>query len=71
MKVRSYRKYKKAVKKAGAKRVATREEYGIIQRRLRQRYGKDIKTARTSAIEKALKRAGLTQEEISRLRGRK
>jgi len=68
MKVRDYRGYKKAVKRAGAKEIATPEQYKLIKQRLRKKYGK---TARTSTIEKALGRSGLSANQISRLRGTK
>ncbi len=63
--VRSYGQYKKAVKKAGGKEIATPKQYRTIQARMLKKYSK---TARTSSIEKALKRSGLTQTQISRLR---
>ncbi len=71
---RTYRQYKKQVKKLGAKKIATPGEYAVIQQRLDKVYKKPARktmtTPRTRAIEKALKRAGVTQQEINRLRGR-
>jgi len=63
----TYRKYKKGVKKLGAKQVATPVEFKLIQKRMQKRYGK---TLRTSSIEKSLRKAGLTEKEIARLRGK-
>ena len=63
----SYGSYKKGVKKHGGKQIATRKEFAIIQKRMKVKYGK---TARTSSIEKALKRSGLSASEIARLRGK-
>ena len=63
----SYRQYKKRVKKLGAKEIATPEQYAKIQKRL----DKVFKTVRTSAVEKRLRKAGLTEKEIARLRGKR
>ena len=65
----TYRQYKKAAKKLGAKTIATRKEFAIIQGRLRKKYGK-FKTVRTKTITRGLKQAGVTQQKIKRLRGR-
>ena len=59
-----YKQYKKGVKKLGGKQIATRKEFAIIQQRLDKIYGNRTKTTR------ALKRSGLTQKEINRLRGK-
>lgn len=67
----TYRQYKKGVEKLGAKQIATPEEYAIVQRRLDKIYKKKFKTVRTSAVEKRLRKAGLTEAEINRLRGKK
>ena len=67
----TYQQYKKAVKKLGAKQIATPEQYAIVQKRLDRIYKKKFKTARTKAVEKGLKQAGLTQKEMDRLRGKK
>ena len=65
--VQSYRKYKKGVKKLGGKEVATRKQYGIIKSRIAAK--SRFSTARTLAIEGQLRKSGLTQKEINRLRG--
>ncbi len=65
--VQSYRQYKKGVKRLGGKQVATRLEYGIVRRRLKAK--KRFTTARTTAIEGQLKKAGITRKEMNRLRG--
>ena len=65
----------------------TRAEKKIIDKRLRKQYPqmfeknwakslkkkvkKEFKTARTSDIENKLRRAGLSEKEIARLRGKK
>lgn len=67
----TYRQYKKRVKKLGAKQIATPEEYAIVQQRLDKIFKKKFKTVRTSAVEKGLRRGGLTQKEIDRLRGKR
>jgi len=80
----THKQYKKAVKKLGAKQIATPAEFEKIQqafgrkriyRRIRERTARraalrDAKpTVRTKSIEKRLERAGLTQRERDRLRG--
>ena len=63
--VRSYGQYKKAVKKAGGEEIATPKQYEKIKARMMKKYNK---TARTSSIEKALAKSGLSQAKIRQLR---
>jgi len=65
--LRSYKQYRKAVKKAGGREVATPGQYARIKKRLKAKYG--YKTVRTSSIEKALRKSGLTDSQIAKLRG--
>ncbi len=67
----SYRKYKKGVKRLGGKQIATRAEYKIVKSRMKAKEKGRFSTARTQAIEGQLRKSGLTQKEINRLRGRK
>ena len=68
MKVRDYRGYKKAVKRAGAKEIATPQQYKRIKQRLRKRYGK---TLATDEVTRLLKQAGIGSATVSKLRGLK
>ena len=66
----TYRQYRKGVKRLGGKEVASRAQYKRIQKKLRKKRGGGFTTARTSAIEKQLRKAGLTEKEIAKLRGK-
>ena len=67
----TYRQYKKGVKRLGGKEVASRAQYKRIQKRLRrQKGGKEFTTARTRDVSRQLRRAGLTEKEIAKLRGK-
>ncbi len=71
MPIDSYKHYKKSVKKAGGKEIATPAQHKVIRQRIRDMYGRPDKTVRTSVIEKALRNAGLSQKEINKLQGSK
>lgn len=79
---KAYEEYVKRVEKLGAKGtgIATREQFEVIQARLkrhplaravagrREATTPDYATVRTEAVEGRLRQAGLTEEEIKRLR---
>ncbi len=70
MPIDSYKHYKKSVKKAGGKEIATPAQYKLIQQRIREKYGRPDKTVRQSVLEKAL-RTALSQKEINKFYGDK
>lgn len=81
----AYKEYVKQAKKLGSKEIATPGEFVEVSKRLRKRRSKktswvkklkknvkkEFKTQRTKSAEAQLRRAGLTEKEIARLRGKK
>ena len=79
----NHKLYAKRVKKMGGREIATPEQYELIEQRLKSLYPKkklyrkvpgektDFKTMRTKVIEDELRKSGITEEEIARLRGRR